>query len=372
MENKTDLPTGVSASGSLPKKYVIDLGIAPEHRWDHVLGATDPEHIRAYVPFIDESLRVEFGGFLGGMILPSVFWLLSLFACFFDTEYIREMRGIARHTEKYGLTFSKLFQLNFGYDFLAACTSGVIRIGGEMWHLRNMDWGREQKTAQVMRDCTIEVAYERDGREIYRGTTWIGFVGLLTGISRHAEQPYTVSLNYRRITGNNIWNILRFFRGIGPITFLIRRELQADNGSVSAMRNLYRYELMAPCYLIFGTPHMGQCQERDRYNSSKNYVYKCEDGVLMTNIDSGVEEVDPKWADGDDLLLNALDRRACFIDAVRRVFPDRVTNERLHEREDKIDALFKVMRTPPVFNGQTIYTVIMSPSTGEYITHAYL
>lgn len=353
-----------------PKKYIIDLDQDPESRWDHIINATDPELLKAYAPFIDESLQFEFG-WIGTYILPAVFWLLSLFANMFDNEYIRELRGIAKHTEKYGLTFSKLFQLNFGYDFLAACTSGVITIGEEKWHLRNMDWGRDAETANVLRDCTIEVSYQSNGEEIYRGTGWIGFVGLFTGISRNATDPYTISLNYRRIHGDNVWNVTRFFKGINPVTFIIRRELQSNRGSKVAHTHFTSCKLIAPCYLIMGTKRSGTCFTRHykkcpRSEDGANGYNTSATSIVMTNIDYGIDTVDPKWADGDDLLLNAIERRQCFLTTMREQINEKIASN------EKIDRMLKIMQTEPVFNSQTIYTVLMSPTTGEYMSQVYV
>jgi hypothetical protein len=45
-------------------------------------------------------------------------------------------------------------------------------------HIRTMDWGME-----FLRPLTIEVDFVKGGRTQYLATTWVGYVGVLTGTS---------------------------------------------------------------------------------------------------------------------------------------------------------------------------------------------
>ena len=48
---------------------------------------------------------------------------------------------------------------------------------GNMYHARNLDYG----FVGLLHNITIEVDFQRSGTTVYTGTTFAGFVGLMTG-----------------------------------------------------------------------------------------------------------------------------------------------------------------------------------------------
>jgi N-acylethanolamine-hydrolysing acid amidase len=52
----------------------------------------------------------------------------------------------------------------------------------------------------------LDVDFQRQGKSIFKTTTWIGYVGVLTGMRMH--QGYSVSVNFRH-TGGNLSNNLK-------------------------------------------------------------------------------------------------------------------------------------------------------------------
>lgn len=59
----------------------------------------------------------------------------------------------------------------------AAKSSKVELNEATMVHFRNLDWGMP-----VLRDLLIRVEYTREGRVVARAVTYVGYVGVLTGV----------------------------------------------------------------------------------------------------------------------------------------------------------------------------------------------
>jgi hypothetical protein len=51
------------------------------------------------------------------------------------------------------------------------------------------------------------VDFQRKGQSVLKATTWIGYVGILTGI--RMEKGYSVSVNYRRTDDGTFSNNLK-------------------------------------------------------------------------------------------------------------------------------------------------------------------
>ena len=49
------------------------------------------------------------------------------------------------------------------------------------------------------RRLLLDVDFQKQGRTIFKGTTWIGYVGILTGM--RVSNGYSVSVNFRHTGG---------------------------------------------------------------------------------------------------------------------------------------------------------------------------
>ena len=117
------------------KTYNINLDEIPSKRWDNILSHYDEVLLRynefidtqtydlfgkplsnSFNPIVGRMISNKIGRFVSSWIMPFFFWVLSLFSFMFPKEYIEEIRGISNYTKKYGLTFSKIFTLNIGYE----------------------------------------------------------------------------------------------------------------------------------------------------------------------------------------------------------------------------------------------------------------
>jgi len=347
--------------------FTINLDLPYHERWNGIIHHYNNKVlITEYSQFVDQTLKEQFGVILYYPI-SFIMWVLSMISFYItqhNNEYLIEMNSISQKTKKYGLTFAKLYTINFGYDFLAYCTAIVCKINNKVYHLRNMDW-----EGDVLRKCTMNICFTKRGREIYRGTTWFGYVGLLTAMRMNDKDSYTISLNFRKVGTRYIENLYRLLAGYQPIAFVIRNNVEKYNDSYHIANSLGNISMIAPCYLVFSCRNAGYLIQRDR-SAVNNYHHIKYDSnatdknpvIVQTNHDMGVKTIDTKWADNDPLLLNTIDRKNKAIDLLQNI----------DNSYDDLEKLFQIMQTEPIFNRQTVYTTIMCTNTLTYVNRHYL
>lgn len=81
-----------------------------------------------------------------------------------------------------------------------------------MLHGRNMDWNLPNE----MRDLTFTGVFKKGGEVIYRGSCFIGFVGILTGFSVSPKGSYGISIDERLLGGCKSFSVFfgKFFGSI--------------------------------------------------------------------------------------------------------------------------------------------------------------
>jgi len=169
--------------------YTVDLSVAPEHRYDHVVADFKKEiaslpmiydHILSLIP-VPKRLQ----GFTSRLLrLVS----RALLRRIHDDEQMLELKGIARAS---GVEIYLLVALNVLLDLFMGCTSGgaLVQDSNEdgmagskkdrMVHLRVLDW-----TMSPLRDVVVELRFvaKEGGPVIATNVTYLGFVGILTGV----------------------------------------------------------------------------------------------------------------------------------------------------------------------------------------------
>ena len=182
---------------------------------------------------------------------------------------------------------------------------------------------------------------------MYTGTTFAGYVGLLSGQKPHG---FTVTLDER---DQGDWWMNAFealLAGTHGIAGFLIRDTIADPSMdfESAVNTLAYTPLIAPCYIIIGGvgPTEGAVITRDRMASLDIWRLDPIYGrwfLVETNYDH--------WTSppaGDD----------------RRDPAIRGMNE-TGRADLSVGSLFSVLSTPPVLNNATTYTVIMSAAIPE-------
>jgi len=316
-------------------RYVIDLDLPADQRWNEVID-NHKEELKA-AQFILE--RDEIVGPLK-MAKTVLGWFKS------RVFYIDELRAIAKRG---GLDLDGLVILQLVYEACAHCTSIVVNDSETNLplHIRTMDWELE-----LLRPLTIEVEFVKNSETVAIGTTWVGYLGILTGMHMR-NQPYSVSVNFR-VTGDSpMENLTNAITGSWPIGFLLREVLTSPDSSFEKARaNLTNSALIAPVYFTMAGSHRhaGCIITRNR-KTEENPIDLDESNltVIQTNCDH--------WSDdpeGD--IMDSIARR----ERAREFLQD---NDHING-----DAMWNLMGNWPIKNGITVYGTIMIPSKGIFET----
>ncbi|KAL2818105.1 beta subunit of N-acylethanolamine-hydrolyzing acid amidase-domain-containing protein [Aspergillus granulosus] len=204
--------SSLEPNGDTPPTHKINLSLAPRARYASLATAYAPR-LRKITSIFD-TLVLE--------IFPDSYlrWIKALARVFlhrvYDEEETEEIRGIAEAT---GIEVYLVVCLNVLLDLLMGCTSGAALYrpspgegkGEEearMLHFRTLDWDMPALRQLLV---TLEfVESDEDAAPVLaRSITYVGFVGVLTGV----RPGLSVSLNFRPNHDGNTW--LKHFKYYG-------------------------------------------------------------------------------------------------------------------------------------------------------------
>merc|ERR1719320_2270823 len=103
------------------------------------------------------------------------------------------------------------------------CTSTVFNgMDGEIYLARNLDWNFPDS----LLDCVINIDYQSKNQTVYKGTTLVGFAGILNGV---VPGGFSISMNARNSGGNILANFFELL-AIGAMTptQLLRETLASE------------------------------------------------------------------------------------------------------------------------------------------------
>jgi len=91
-----------------------------------------------------------------------------------------------------------LVAFNVLLDLFMGCTSGGTKLSSKnmMLHFRTLDWGMDP-----LRKVIVQLEYIRDRVKVASAITYVGYVGVLTGI----RKELSMSLNFRPIHNASTW-----------------------------------------------------------------------------------------------------------------------------------------------------------------------
>lgn len=322
------------------KRYKINLDLSPEKRWEEVINDNQEALLQAL-----ESCDEMIGN---SWFVNSLFWALNKLGL---VLYCREIEGIANQI---GVSAGKIASLQLMYEASTACTSIVTQgKDGVPVHIRTMDWEMEFLTP-----LTVEVDFYQNDEKVFTGTTWPGYVGILTGMKPNG---YTVSINYRRSKETLLTNALNALTSAWPIGFLVRHSLTKYSTYSAALEIFRNSRLIAPVYIIIsGTQESeGAIVTRDRSEEVPFSLKFLENNayLVQTNIDHW--RGDSRDSDWQDIEWS---RR-------RRRFAKSWLNSKLIDGEElTLENLWELMETEPIKAFDTIYTTAMCCQTEEYET----
>lgn len=176
--------------GDIPPTFRIDLSLPPSERYV-VLASTYRQRLRSLIDIFEELISS-----LEGIVSPKWVYRIApiILRKLYTREETQEIKGISRVT---GIDLYILVSLNVFLDLLMGCTSGAALTklphdtDAKMLHFRTLDWDMDE-----LRRLIVKLEYVRGPESntvIATSVTYVGFVGVLTGVRR----GLSISLNFR-------------------------------------------------------------------------------------------------------------------------------------------------------------------------------
>lgn len=355
----TTLPLVVSRA---PRRYTIDLSVAPEHRWDHILLADDNNATiwkavaaiegtsKLYKALLHLASKLPFKRLQGWM----------------PAEQAAEVAGIERLTK---LPAGIVWAVNALYDITAsgtvehrACTSIVTEApDGTITHGRNLDY--PLGTAMLPITVTIDWKPRADAPPRFTSVGFLGTVGFNTVVAHGA---WALSHDERDVgfIGSD-WLDVFLRRRILTFSF-IRQLAQHDAPTYAeAVAQAVETPLSAASYLVVSgvAPGQGALLTRGRGGErvARADVYRLDASagrwyLLETNYDHDrpvpASAHDDRRAVATRALARAGQHAAASIDGLLGLLSDNAhCNSTAGER--------------PVLNSATVYTAVMSAATRD-------
>ncbi|XP_074647024.1 N-acylethanolamine-hydrolyzing acid amidase-like [Tubulanus polymorphus] len=220
------------------------------------------------------------------------------------------------------------------------CTSIVAQSStGKIWHGRNLDYGVSTYEKELITKLAIQVNFRKNGKIVYTGTTYAGYVGLPNG-QRHGA--FSISLN-ERAQGDVMENILMLRERAIPVPMLIRQVLSRPLNYRQALKTLSTTRISAPAYLTVGGILPGEGAVITRNHTKAVNVWELDMTinrwfVLETNYDHW--KPPPLYDD-------------------RRTPGNRAMNA-IGQKGINGTSMLQVLSTAPILNPLTTFTAIMS------------
>lgn len=297
-------------------------------RWNHIL-LHYKDHFPKIRTEVDNLLRMfGYNTFIGYMLNGAISLNQG------SIMYYEELASISGLT---GIAMDKLLIVQLLYEINAGCTTVVAEVEGKCTMFRTMDWPMD-----FLKDITINLNCTNKGKTVYRATTWVGYVGILTGYSE--IDKYAVAINYRKNTTPSIMGLLQNIIMLRwPVGYLVRDTLEKSNYENA----LYRFNmssLISPTYITIAK-NVDDCHLLVRdYDRCTTVLSRLP--LIQTNVDFDKS--------APDILFSNKRRALC---------------SEIFERDDKSLADYSSqLDIFPIQNAETIYTNVIIPETGYFTT----
>jgi len=282
----------------------------------------------------------------------------------FPSEIAEEIEGFVEalnHPNASVEVFTKrqvLYEMGLTQGF--AC-SGIIasKANGRVVHGRNLDLGVQYKFAERV---TFEAVFMRGGKQIARGPTFLGNVGMHTGL--HVPSGWSIEQNTRvenftnwtkEVAASNwVAKTIQAAKAGGKMTLLeTRRLLTTHDNFVDALDAFTNTKWLAPQYFILagGGEYQGAVVSVGRAMPDGSHFY---DLNLMSKATG-------RWLivqTNDDHWLKPLDGRRVHARKVMAI-------QRKNAGGINADNIFFTLRSIPLCNAGTLFTWVCDLETNE-------
>jgi len=312
------------------KSYDINLDVPAENRWNEVVDDF-ADYLSELIPALKKFVPAE--------VMPLLPAIGDLINTYLSEPYATEILGVGQRSK---IPVGDVVILNVLYDLLAGCTSIVAEDEmGHIYHARNLDY----QLTEILQNITLIANFQKGGKTIYTGTTYAGYVGLLTG-----QRPYQFSISLdQRNAGEHWMNIATALlaKNASIVSFMIRNILENEQCYEDAFSVLTHSTFLAPSYIIIAGIKSGQGAviTRDRIVTRDSWKLDPPNRwfLVETNYDHWLPA-----PSGDD-------RRDPAIRHINQIGRHNIS----------LDTLFSVLTTPPVLNERTTYTTLMFPAAPD-------
>ncbi|CAF0935867.1 unnamed protein product, partial [Didymodactylos carnosus] len=340
----SSLLCNIPSDVSVPPRFIVNLDLPPMLRWQHILRLyKDQFHIVEQQ--IESMISELIGQWLGPMLEGTLSTIMSGITRLGLIYYGEELKGFSEVIE---ISLGRLVLMQFVYECFACCTSIVCKDQqtGIPVHIRTMDWELD-----FLKPLTIDVDFQKSGQTIFKATTWIGYVGILTGM--RLQDGYSISVNFRHTAGSFKTNLKTALSSGWPIGFLVREVLESTHSYDLAVEQLSESTIIAPCYFtICGTSQnktVGTLLTRKQQSEENMWIVSENGPIIQTNIDH--------WSSSKE--------EDIFFSIARRTLAKKLLNKMKTVNEYE---LWNLVSTPPIYNKITIYGTLMCPEYGIYHT----
>lgn len=226
-----------------------------------------------------------------------------------------------------------------------------------------MDWSFGKHSVQ---NLTALVNFERSGKVEYQAVTWVGYIGVLSGMRyTPGRGGFSVTVDERSTPDvlAPLQALARIYEGSAlPIGMLARDALGSESTYAGGLKRLAEGPIANTVYFIVGGSGPSEGAVVTRWPTVIGAdVWKMPNGpapwfILETNYDHA-----KKPGHGDN-------RRGIATTAMEKMGQQSISGD----PEIAYRSLFRVMQTPGnrtsrgVFNEMTVYTIVMSASTGHF------
>jgi hypothetical protein len=157
-------------------------------------------------------------------------------------------------------------------------------MGGAPVLVRTMDWEME-----YLKPLTVQLHFRRGGRDLFIASTWVGCVGIFTGMALRPDgSHFGVCINARHANDKgSMASMLTGLRSKWPTSFIIRHVLEEAVSYDACVGHLRTAKLLAPVYFTVcgAAPGQGCLVTRGRKVDDMFWTLEAHGPIVQANHD---------------------------------------------------------------------------------------
>jgi len=321
--------------------YNINLDSPPSQRWNEVCSVKTYQIAAQFMYNVVASLLPNGGEYIGdiGAFLNDFYY---------PSDYGQEIKGCAKLL---GVPYGWLALFNLGYEVSDACTSIVAQTtSGKIYHARNMDFWAGMGFTDTLKNITFISNFQKGGKTLFQGTSFAGYVGILSGMKPNAFSITIDTRFYPQGLGDMFYEVIAAIMETNAslVSFLSRKVFENENNWPSAVQQLSQNQLIADVYYIVAGVSSGQGAVISRNRLNATDVWILDPPKRWFEVETNYDHWEnPPWFDD-------------------RVVPANRGMEAMGQQKLSLTGMLDVLTIKPVLNIQTTYTILACPADGTF------